>query len=477
MSLIHENSCECSLSPLEWFRILPTQTAVDKTNDVEYQSLTSLRNNAPVEFYIPESTDDYIDLKNSKFCFTFRIVQTNGADCLERHAVAPVNDIFNSLWSNVEFYMNDKLISHSNNTHGYTSIISHLIHDSEESLNSERSMRLLYKDTPGQLDSVEAKDANVEQWIPGFHNMPSKLVYTPNNTAGREIPFTFTVENVTEPGNNGLHRRYLFSRESKKVTVMGSLRIDMFEQERYLPNGISLKLRFHRQREPFVLMHATGENYKIVLDDAYMLIRKVKASPGVQLGHTEALLKEPAKFPITRKECKAIAVSGQVSTLSMDNIFLGQLPKRVVIGMVDNDAYAGTSTVNPYNFKHMNVNYMQLYTDGEPVMSKPLKPNFAEGTYLQCYETLFRVFDRLDRSKSSIIKREDWDKGYSLFAFDLTPDYDDDDHYPIIKHGNLRLEVNFATPINNAINIIVYAEFDNIIEISSNRNIQMDYSG
>ena len=324
---------------------------------------------------------------------------------------------------------------------------------------------------------MDAADANIEQWIPGFHIIPPKLVHTPNSTQGREIPFTFEEEEIADPGNNGLHRRYLFSRQSKKVTVMGSPRIDLFEQERYLPNGISLKLRFHRQREPFVLMHDAGTAYKIVLDDAFMLIRKVKTSPGVQLGHTEALLKEPAKFPITRKECKAIAVSGQVSTFSMDNIFLGQLPKRVVIGMVDNAAYAGTSTTNPYNFKHMNVNYMQLYTDGEPVMSKPLKPNFTDGTYLQCYETLFRGFDRLDGSKSSIIKREDWDKGYSLFAFDLTPDYDDDDHYPIIKHGNLRLEINFGATLANAINIIVYAEFDNIIEISNHRNIQMDYSG
>ena len=48
MSLTHENSCECYLSPLEWFHILPTETAVEKTSDVEYQLLTSLKNNAPV---------------------------------------------------------------------------------------------------------------------------------------------------------------------------------------------------------------------------------------------------------------------------------------------------------------------------------------------------------------------------------------------------------------------------------------------
>ena len=468
MSLIHDHSRECSMSPLEWFRILPTQTAVEKTSDVEYQSLTSLKNNAPVEFYIPASTDDYIDLKNSKLYLSFRIVKADNDRCARTDIVAPINDIFNSLWSNVELFMNDRLISHSNNTHGYTSMISHLIHDSEESLHSERSLRLLYKDTPGQMDHLDAQDANLKQLIPGFNIMEKTWTVADAGTV---------TEAVNEnPGNHGLHQRFLFSNTSQKVSVMGSLRIDMFEQERYLPNGISLKLRFHRQKEAFTLMKMGNTEYKIDLEEAYLLMRKVRPSPGVQLGHAEAMMKMPAKFPITRKECKVVAASKDINTFVKDNIFLGQLPKRVVIAMVDNEAYAGSFIRNPYSFQHMNVNFMQLYTDGEPVLNKPLKPNIAELDYLSCYETLYRGFDRLDGSRSSIIKREDWLMGYSLFAFDLTPDYDDDDHYPIIKHGNLRLEITFAQPLQKPTNILIYAEFDNIIEITNNRNIQMDYT-
>ena len=119
---------------------------------------------------------------------------------------------------------------------------------------------------------------------------------------------------------------------------------------------------------------------------------------------------------------------------------------------------------------------MQLYTDGVPVLSKPLKLNIADGKYLQAFEALSKSFDKLDGEKSSIIKREDWPRGYSLFSFDLTPDYDGDDHYPLIKHGNLRLEMNFATTLEQTINVIVYAEFDNIIELSNSRNIQFDYT-
>ena len=212
MSLIHERSCECSLSPLEWFQILPTQTAVEKTSDVEYQSLTSLKNNAPVEFYIPPSTDDYYDLKNSKLFFSFRIKQANDANCDGGDRVAPINDIFNGLWGNVELFLNDRLISHSNNTHSYTSMISHLIHDSEESLHSDRALRLLYKDTAGQMNYLDASRPNMLERIKGFHDPETRLVLGANQVVAPEV--------IENPGNNGLHRRFLFSRLSKKVSVI-----------------------------------------------------------------------------------------------------------------------------------------------------------------------------------------------------------------------------------------------------------------
>ena len=102
--------------------------------------------------------------------------------------------------------------------------------------------------------------------------------------------------------------------------------------------------------------------------------------------------------------------------------------------MVHNEGFVGAVGRNPYNFEHFNVSYMQLYTDGEPVLSKPLKLNVGEEKYLDAFETLYNSFDKLNGEKSLIIKRDDWPRGYSLFSFDLTPDYDDEDHYPLIRH-------------------------------------------
>ena len=54
---------------------------------------------------------------------------------------------------------------------------------------------------------------------------------------------------------------------------MGSLRIDMFDQERYLPSGISMKLRFHRQKDSYMLMAPKKDDahfgYSIKLKEAH----------------------------------------------------------------------------------------------------------------------------------------------------------------------------------------------------------------
>ena len=120
-------------------------------------------------------------------------------------------------------------------------------------------------------------------------------------------------------------------------------------------------------------------------------MRKVKLSHEIELGHTDALMKGPANFPITSKEYKIQAIPAGFQSFVKDYIFFGQLPKRLVIGMVHNEGFAGAVGRNPYNFnfKHFNVNYLQLYTDGEPVLSKPLKLNVGEEKYLDAFKTLY----------------------------------------------------------------------------------------
>jgi hypothetical protein len=55
-------------------------------------------------------------------------------------------------------------------------------------------------------------------------------------------------------------------------------------------------------------------------------------------------------------------------------MFLGQLPKRLVIGCVDSDALNGTITKIPFDFRHYKINFMALNVDGRQIPAKRYNP-------------------------------------------------------------------------------------------------------
>ena len=49
-------------------------------------------------------------------------------------------------------------------------------------------------------------------------------------------------------------------------------------------------------------------------------------------------------------------------------------------------------------------------------------------------------------------------------------------HFNLAKDGGVRVDMKFANALPNTINVIAYAEFENIIEIDRNRNVLFDYT-
>jgi hypothetical protein len=49
--------------------------------------------------------------------------------------------------------------------------------------------------------------------------------------------------------------------------------------------------------------------------------------------------------------------------------------------------------------------------------------------------------------------------------------------FQLIKQGNLRVEIHFVEALAETINVVLFAEFDNVIEIViRNRQVVFDYS-
>ena len=67
--------------------------------------------------------------------------------------------------------------------------------------------------------------------------------------------------------------------------------------------------------------------------------------------------------------------------------------------------------------------------------------------------------------------------GYTLFAFNLTPDLTIAGHAQPYSEENLRLELKFDAATSDSINVVIMAIFDGKVEITRQRNVIVDYKG
>lgn len=120
MSFLHQKSCECVKTELDLFSLPPTQTSIESGKWVQYKPISTLTDDAPIEFVVPGNGDEYTDLSQTMIQLTASIVKSNGTAVTtdeEAKTVGPVNNWLHSLFSQVDMFMNQKLVTPQNNTY------------------------------------------------------------------------------------------------------------------------------------------------------------------------------------------------------------------------------------------------------------------------------------------------------------------------------------------------------------------------
>jgi hypothetical protein len=436
MSFVHKSSNECAKSELDLFHVPETQTMIFNGKDIFYYPVSSLQSNTPIEFNIVGS-EEYIDLNSIYLYLEVKITKEDQTNLDKDALIAPVNNFKDSLFSQAEVYFNGQNVSGSNNTYAYRAFIETLTNFGADSKESHLTSELFYKDDAGQMDNVSTTDAN-QGWI----------------------------------------KRRKITADSKTIDLYGKIHADVFFQPKYLLGMVDLKVKLIRSKTNFCLHgnNALSGHVDIQINKAMLVVRKAKINPEVVLAHNTILEKTTAKYPIRRVDVKTLTLSTGISSFVQDNISHGNSPIRVVIGFVDSDAYSGTLNKNPFNFKHFNLAKIALSLDGEEIPSPPIEMNFNDEKYILGYNSLYNGVDKFVSYSGNNINRDEYSKGYTLFAFDLTADMCNGSHFNLNRNGNLRLSLEWRNPLPNVVTCIIYMEYQNLIEINRNRQVICDFT-
>lgn len=424
---------------MDLFSTSPTQIVIESSTTHQYNPISVLNDGAPIEFLIPSSNEEYIDGSSITVHTRVKIVRgDDGTPMLDDSQVGPINLIGHTMWSDVEVTIQNTRVNPSDGCYAYKAYIPTLLGYGNDAKKSQLQSALYYKDSAWALNN--------------------------NNP----------VPNGCE--NHGIKQRWALMHPGA-IELENKIFCDLFMQPKLILDKIPIKIKLTQNKSSFCLMtNQPNRLYKLVVVDCYITCRKVKVSGSAYLAHNNTLDTGNANYNIRRTAIKTFTIPrGQLSSVH-ENVFTGQLPARLVFGLVSNTGFNGSYAENALNFHHYDIKEFNVTVDGvQGLIIKPIKLDVTNGIYLDGYMSLFSATGQLSKNTGIDIQRNEYLGGYTLFAFDLSPDMSEDDNVNLIKSGSIRLSIQFGTVTPHTINVITFSEHESVIEINKNRDVILDY--
>lgn len=252
-----------------------------------------------------------------------KIVKTDGAALESQEKTGIINLPLQSLWSQIDTYMNGKLVSLNTNYYPWKSYLKIILSSGTDGSESQLQFQLFFS------NDADMDDANAYGGT-----------------------------------NGGLAKRYTFTQLSKVFDLEGPLYEDIFRLDKYIVNGVDLNLKLFRNRAPLLIMSAEGSpSYKVCM---------IKVDSGVLINHAEILKETTAKYPLVRTEVKMNTCPTSSGSFIRRNVWSTNLPPKAYFAFISQAAVNGDYTKNIFNFQNL-AEEIALYVNGEGIPARPIK--------------------------------------------------------------------------------------------------------
>ena len=141
-------------------------------------------------------------------------------------------------------------------------------------------------------------------------------------------------------------------------------------------NQVDVNIKMNRSSAEFCLLAGDQNNYRLNIEDIYILAKKVRVNPAVIYGQSKIFVRQNALYPYNKVEAKSVSISTGSTNYTWDNMFQGRRPNKQIIGFVKSRSIKGDYKTNPFNFETRSVQQIAVYCDGLPVGGNPLKLDF-----------------------------------------------------------------------------------------------------
>lgn len=208
--------------------------------------------------------------------------------------------------------------------------------------------------------------------------------------------------------------------------------------------------------------------------EASLFVRYLTISPSVLFAHDNILKKRNIEYEFKRNVIKNFLIPSNVTNHNIENIFNGDLPTNILIFFVENDAFNGDITKNPYHFQHFYISQIQFNYNGRNIPNTPLTLTPNSGLVARAYHDLHLGLNVAGKDFGLMFSEIFFRQGYCINALDFTATKREN----VVNMNEseiLKGEFKFSKPLSSPITMLVYAEFNSSFEINYSKNVIINY--
>lgn len=183
---------------------------------------------------------------------------------------------------------------------------------------------------------------------------------------------------------------------------------------------------------------------------------------------------EPARYSMRKSLLQNCFISeGRFEYTN--NLFTNEVPRRIIIGLVDHDAYNGHNKKSPFDFKNFDVQQISIMCSGRTFPYTQYNLEYGVNKYSRPYHDMCENLGLGFSKESNGIDFGMFKRGWNIYVFNLTNSLDNEPGFELIKDGTTSINIKFRsrTP-NGGITLIAYGEVDSLLLVDKNRHITSD---
>lgn len=383
----------------------------------------------PITFDIYGDNLHYINLHESELHLNAELVTKAGAAVEDTVVIGCVNNLLDSMFSNVDIYINGRMIEDNSSHHPLKCYFKRI-------LDLGDSKSVVSKTSLFQLDKT-----------------PNTLTYTENSA---------------------FKQRSKLVKDSGGINLVGKIQHSLLDQTDLLPFNASIRIVLKKSSQEFMLLGTsttaapvTISDYRIKISSAELHYKRVLLDDEIVKSHQKLFnLNKSAVYDIVKSEIRTIPIATNSVSAVSDTLFNGLLPQTIVIAIAKSKALNGSLSDNPFYFNNYDVSQVNLKIDKDSASYRNITVDFDKKFEHLYYEFLKNICPTGD----NIISKDEFKTSFCFYFFSLYPSRIKG-YKQIPRFGNIRLELKFSSPNSFPLTAIVYSETDSELYIDKYGNI------